>query len=319
MKLWKAVCCSFVFIIGSASAQENYPTRPIRFIVGYPPGGGVDIVARVVSDSLTKALGQQVIVENKPGANAIIAAEYVAKAAPDGYTFLVTPTSTLKIDQLLRPVRHYNPETDLKPVSGLAVTPFVLAVHPSVPVHSVKELTDLAKQQPDKLNYGTPNLGMKFASSMYLQMAGVKMYEIAYKGSSQGLVALLGNEIQVLFLDSAPIAPHVKTGKVRALAVTSPKRASAFPDLPTMREAGMPDYEWTPFMALFAPAGVPTAIINKVQGEIAKAFMRPEVKEKMASLTLDPDPMTAAELADFVSKESARITTVLKSGSIKLE
>jgi tripartite-type tricarboxylate transporter receptor subunit TctC len=319
MKLWKSVCLSLVFAMGSASAQVNYPSKPIRFVVGFPPGGGVDVVARVVAENLSKTLGQPVIVENKPGANAIIAAEHVAKSAPDGYTFLVTPTSTLKIDQLLRPVQHYNPETDLTPVSGLAVTPFVLAVNPSVPARSVKELVNLAKQKPDSLNYGSPNFGMKFASAMFLQMAGVKMYEIAYKGSSQGLMALISNEIQVLILDSAPIAPHVKSGKVRALAVTTPTRSGSFPDLPTMKEAGLPDYDWTPFMALFAPAGTPPAIINKVQGEIAKSFTTSEVKGKMAALTLDPNPMTAAELANFISKESARITTVLKSGNIKLE
>jgi tripartite-type tricarboxylate transporter receptor subunit TctC len=160
---------------------------------------------------------------------------------------------------------------------------------------------------------------MKFASAMFLQNAGIKMYEVAYKGSNQGLMALLSNEIQVIILDSAPIAPHVKAGKVRALAVTTPMRASAFPDLPTMKEAGLPDYDWTPFMALFAPAGTPPAIVNKVQAEIAKAFSRPEVKEKMAALTLDANPMTAAELGEFVRNESARITAVLKSGSIKLE
>ena len=317
--LWKSIILSTVFAMSSASAQESYPTKPIRLVVGFPPGGGVDIVARVVAEPLSKALGQPVIVENKPGANAIIAAEHVAKSAPDGYTFLVTPTSTLKIDQLVRPVRHYNPETDLIPVSGLAVTPFVLAVNPSVPAHSVKELIALAKQKPDSLNYGTPNFGMKFASAMYLQQAGVKMYEIAYKGSSQGLMALLSNEIQMLILDSAPIAAHVKSGKVRALAVTTPTRASAFPDVPTMKEAGLPDYDWTPFMAMFAPTGTSATIINKVQSEVAKAFTRPEVKEKLAGLTLDPNPMTAAELGNFVSKESARITTVVKSGNIKLE
>jgi tripartite-type tricarboxylate transporter receptor subunit TctC len=320
MKFWKTVCLSLlVAAAGGAAAQDRYPSKPVRFVVGFPPGGGVDIVARVVAEQLSKTLGQQVIVENKPGANAIIAAEHVAKSAPDGYTFLVTPTSTLKIDQLMRPVRHYNPETDLIPVSGLAVTPFVLAVNPSVPARSVKELIALAKQKPDGLIYGAPNLGMKFASGMFMQHAGVKMYEVAYKGSSQGLMALITNEIQVLILDSAPIAPHVKSGKVRALAVTTPTRASAFPDLPTMKEAGLPEYDWTPFMALFAPTGTPSAIVNQVQGEIAKAFTKREVKEKMASLTLDPDPMTAAELGNFVRNESARITSVLKSGSIKLE
>jgi tripartite-type tricarboxylate transporter receptor subunit TctC len=323
MKLLKAVCCSLVLAMSSASsavlAQDNYPSKPIRFVVGFPPGGGVDIVARVVSEQLAKALGQPVVVENKPGANAIIAAEHVAKSPADGYTFLVTPTSTLKIDQLMRPVRHYNPETDLIPVSGLAVTPFVLAVNPAVPARSVKELISLAKQKPDALNYGSPNLGMKLASGMFLNMADVKMYEVAYKGSSQGLMALLSNEIQVLILDSAPIAPHVKSGKLRALAVTTPTRAGAFPELPTMKEAGLPDYDWTPFMALFAPTGVPPAIINKVQAEIAKAFTRPEVKEKMVALTLDPNPMTAAELGEFVRRESARITAVVKSGAVKLE
>lgn len=299
-----------------AVAQQATPGTT-RIVVGFTPGGSNDIVARLLADHLARAWNQAVIVENKPGANASIASTYVAAAAPDGQTLLVTPPSSMIIEAALRP-SGFDPAKDLVPVSGLASVPYVLVVNPSLPVKNLGELIKLAKSKPGELNYGWANPGMRIAAEIFSQTTNTKLFAIGYKGAAQSVPALLGGEVQMLLLDVAPVASLIKAGKLRALAVSTPSRSAILPDVPTMRESGV-EFEWTGFMALYAPRNTTAAALEKTQRETAAVLKRPEVKEKLMGLGLEPNPMSAQQLAQYLDAETQRIQKVLKSGSFKLD
>lgn len=302
----------------SASWAQTYPSGTIKLVVGFGPGGGNDIVARILADALSKLYNQPVVVENKPGANASIAAAYVAKSAPDGLTLLVTPPTTLMIDSLWRPTQAVDPQKDLKVVSGLASTPLVLIVQKTSQINSVQDLVAVAKKKGGQLNYGWGNPGMRIATELISRAANVKMFPIGYKSAGQSVPALIGGEIDLLVIDPGPVAGLVLSGNVRALGVTTPKRSSALPDVATLREQGL-DFDWTGFIALYGPQNLPGDIQTKLHRDIAAILQRPEIAKRMAASGLDPSLMAPAELDEYLKGVGKRISSVMKTPGFSMD
>ena len=305
-------------LAGSAVAQSDYPTKPIRMIVGFPPGGGNDIMARLISAKMQEAWGQAVVVDNRPGANSNIAIELVAKAPADGYTLLFNAAGMV-INPAMYASFPVDVLRDFEPISQVGTFPFVLAVHPSVPAHSVKELIELAKSQPGKLNYSAGAAAFQIATELFKLQAGIDVHHIPYKGSVQAINAVLANDVQLTFVDSLPLIPHFKSGRLRGLAVTSPKRFSALPDIPTMLEAGMPDYAITGWAGVFAPAGTSKPIVAKLNQEIVRIVRMPDIRERLLSLGTEPVGSTSEELATIMKVQLARWKSVAKAANIQAQ
>ena len=301
---------------GPGHAQGDYPSKPIQLLVGFPPGGGNDIMARLLGAKLQEAWRQPVVVVNKPGATSIIAADFVAKAPPDGYTLLVN-ASLMTIIPAVHSSLPYDTLRDFEPVTMLADFPFVLAVHPSLKVHSVKELVGVAKSQPGKLNYGAASTAFQLTAELFKQQAGIDVNHIPYKGSAQSIKGLLANEVQLAFIDTPPMVSQINSGRLRGLAVTSRVRSSSLPELPTMIEAGVADFEIVGWFALFAPAGTPKPIVNKLYTESAKIVRMPDLREKLVNLGAAPVGNTPEELREIMKKQMNKWITVAKSANIK--
>src|ERR671914_887652 len=271
-----------------AAAQESYPSRPIRIVIGYSAGGGNDIIVRVMTPELSKGLGQPVIVENKPGAQSIIAAEMVAKAPPDGYTIFMGPSGPMTINPATYSKLPYDPVRDFAPISMICSFPLIVVVDPKLPVKSVKELIEYAKANPGKANYASSAGIFQIATEMFKQRTGTKIEMIPYKGSGESVQSVASGQVMMTIVDPAPVAGPLKSGTVRGLAVTSAKRHPSWPELPTMAEAGVPDMEVPVWTAFFAPAKTPSAIIARLQKEVARVVHTPEVKERFGQMALQP-------------------------------
>ena len=260
---------ALIAFAGSAIAQ-NWPAKPVRLIVPYPPGGSADILARAIGQKLAEGMGQQVIIDNRPGAGTAIGAEATAKAAPDGYTIMLGTVSSHAINPALTPGLKYDPVKDFAPVSLVASIPFALIVHPSLPAHSVKELIALAKTKPGALNFSSAGTGTSnhLAGELFKSMTGTFMVHIPYKGSAPALNDLIAGQVQLMFDLVLTTAPHVKSGAVRAIAVTGSERSSALPGVPTVAESGVPGYEVSAWFGFFAPAGTPATIVNALNAEM---------------------------------------------------
>jgi len=321
MKRWK--CISLVFLmclLGAGSAiGQAYPSKPVRVVVAFPPGGTNDILARLIGQRWSEAWGQPVIVENRPGANTIIGAEIVVKAPPDGYTLLVGASSTYTVNPAIYRKLPYDPVRDLAPVTIFGSIPLVIAVHPSVPANSVRELIALAKSRPGQLNYGTPSVTFQVVIEMFAQMASVQFNRIPYKGSVPTLTGLIAGDVQFVFLDAPPIIPHLRSGKLKALAVTSHERFAAVPDLPTVGESGLPGYEVVFWTGLFAPAGTPREIIARLQQETVRVLQLPATRERLASLAIVPGGIPTAQFVEQLRVEAARYATVAKKLNIQTD
>lgn len=302
---------------GPGHAQGDYPSKPIQLLVGFPPGGGNDIMARLLAVKLQEAWKQPVVVVNKPGATSIIAAEFVAKAPADGYTLLVN-ASLMTIIPAVHSSLPYDTLRDFEPVTMLADFPFVLAVHPSLKVHSVKELIGVAKSQPGKLNYGAASTAFQLTAELFKQQAGIDVNHIPYKGSAQSIKGLLANEVQLAFIDTPPMVSQINSGRLRGLAVTSRVRSSSLPELPTMIEAGVADFEIVGWFALFAPAGTPPPIVNKLYTESAKIVRMPDLRDKLINLGAAPVGNTPEELREIMKKQMNKWIGVAKSANIKV-
>lgn len=302
-----------------AAGQTNYPAKPVKLVVGFPPGGGNDIIARLVGAKLQDAWGQPVLVDNKPGANAIIATELVAKSAPDGYTLLVGASGAMTFNPGLYAKLPYDPQRDFTPITTLGSFPLILAVNPGLPAKSVKELISLAKAQSGQLNYAAGSTPFQLAAELFRLQAGVRINHIPYKGSAAMVNAAMSNEVQLIFVDSGPAVPQVRAGRLRALAVTSRARAPALPDVPTMIEAGMPDYEVVLWTSLFAPAGTPRPVVKAIHGEVVKVLQLADVRERMAGIGVDPVGNTPEQLAAIVKADLEKWTAVAKSAGVKVE
>jgi tripartite-type tricarboxylate transporter receptor subunit TctC len=298
---------------------QAFPSKPVRLVVGFPPGGANDILARLVGARLQEAWGQSVVVDNKPGANAIIGTEIVAKAAPDGYTLLIGASGAMTFNPGLYDKLPYDPLKDFAPVTMLGSFPLVLGVNPTVPAQSVKELIALAKASPGKLNYGAGSTPFQLAAELFKQQAEVRIEHIPYKGSVAMVTAVVANDVQLAFMDAPPSMGPIKSGKLRALAVTSRTRAPSLPEVPTMIEAGMGNYEVVLWTSLFAPAATPKPVIDAIHAQTVKALQHPEVRERMAGLGIQPVGNTPAELGAILKADLEKWTAVAKSAGVKAE
>ncbi len=304
----------------AASGQTPYPSRPVRFIVPSAAGGGTDIIARAIAQKLSESLGQQFIVDNRPGAGQMIGIELAAKSPADGHT-IVMAASTLAINSVMYKKVSYDPVRDFAPITQAASLPNVLVVHPSLPVKSVAELIAYAKQRPGQLNFASAGIGTSPQMSVELlkSMAGIDMVHIPYKGTSPGVVDLLAGQVTVMTPNVLTALPHIKAGKLRALAVTSAKRSEALPDTPTIAEAGLPGYDSTQWYGVLAPAGTPHEIVTRLHAEIVRALRLPDLRERLAADGAEAVGSTPEEFAAFIQSEIEKWTAVAKSAGIRPE
>ena len=304
-----------------AGAQATYPTKPIRIVVPFPAGGTTDILARAVAQRLSDTLGQPAVVDNRPGAGGNIGAELVAKASPDGHTLLMGTVGTHAINASLYSKMPYDHVRDFAPIILVAGVPNVLVVHPSVPVNSVQELIAYAKANSGKLNFASSGSGtsIHLAGELFKTMAGVQMAHVPYKGSAPAVTDLLGGQVQLMF-DNLPSAlPHIKAGKLKALAVTSATRAAALPDVPTIAESGLAGFDATSWFGLLAPAGTPQPIIAKLNSEVAKWLASAEAKEKMAGLGANAAGHSTDEFVRHIAAETSKWAKVVKESGAKVD
>jgi tripartite-type tricarboxylate transporter receptor subunit TctC len=315
MKIFAGIALALV--VGTAAAQDSYPSKPIRIVVGYSAGGGNDIIVRVMQPELAKGLGQPIIVENKPGAQSIIAAELVAKAPADGYTILMGPSGPMTINPATYSKLPYSPTRDFAPISMICQFPLIVVVDPKLPVRSVKELVEYAKANPGKSNYASSAGIFQIATEMFKQRTGTQIEMIPYKGSGESIQAVAAGQVMMTIVDPAPASGPLKSGTVRGLAVTSPKRHPSWPELPTMAEAGIRDMEVPVWTAFFAPAKTPPVIVARLQKEIARVVHTPEVRERFAQMGLDPVGSSSEELGKVVARDIEKWTAVAKAGNIK--
>jgi tripartite-type tricarboxylate transporter receptor subunit TctC len=311
----------FVAMCAAAASAlaQSYPSKPIRLVVGFPPGGGNDIIARMVGAKMQESWGQPVVIDNKPGANSIIATEFVAKSASDGYTLLVNATGGMSMNPVLYTTLPYDPLKDFVPISMVGSFPLVLAVNPSVPARSVQELVAYAKANPGKLNYSAGSTAFQVATEMFKQMTGIDVRHIPYKGSAASITAVIAGDVQMTIVDTPPLVPQIKGGRVRALAVTSAKRAGAMPDLPTIAESGVPGYEMVLWIGVFAPAGTPREIADKLNAEVVRIVNLPDIREKLDGMGVDPLGNSSEQVAEWIRREIARFGPVAKAAGIKAD
>ena len=304
----------------STSSGQAYPVKPVRVLVGFPPGAGVDIMTRLVVPRLADALGQQFVVDNRPGAAGNIAAEVAAKTAPDGYS-LLSASAPIVMSQTLYRKLSFNLERDFEPVGMMASAPFILVVHPSLPARSVKEFVALAKARPGQLAFAstgsgsTPHLSME----MLKAQAGINLVHVPYKGTPQAVVDLLSGQVQAMFANTLSVLPQVKAGRLRALAISSARRSAAAPEVPTVAESGMPGYESGTWFGLFAPAGTAREIVIRLNGEIVRIMASADMKAKLLDQGADPVTGTPDQFRAFVKTELAKWAKVVKTVGIKLE
>ena len=317
--LRRLACVALVLLPASPALAQAWPNKPIRIVVGFPPGGGNDIIARLAGAKLQEAWGQSVVIENRPGANSIIASEFVAKAAPDGYTLLVNATGGMTVNPSLYPKLSYDPIKDFVPISIIGSFPMVLAVHPSVPASNVQELVAFARANPGKLNYSSGSTSFQLATELLKQMTGISMNHVPYKGSAASANAVLANDVQVTIIDAPPVLPQIRGGRLRGLAVTSAKRVSAAPELPTIAESGVPGYDMSLWIALFAPAGTPNDVAAKLVAETMRLSQLPDVREKLLGLGVEPVGSTQEQLAATIRAEIPRFASVIKASGMKAD
>jgi tripartite-type tricarboxylate transporter receptor subunit TctC len=295
---------------------QDYPSKPIRIIIGYSAGGGNDIIVRVMTPEMSKSLGQPVIVENKPGAQSIIAAEYSAKQPADGYTIFMGPSGPMTINPATYSKLPYDPQKDFVPVSMISTFPLIAVVSASGP-KTMKELVDYAKANPGKVNYSSSAGIFQISTELFKQRTGTDFVMIPYKGSGESVQAVIGGQVTITLVDPPPASGPIKAGTVRALAVTAAKRHPGFPDVPTMAEAGVPDMEVPVWTAFFVPAKTPSAIVSRLQKEVARVVHTPEVRERFTGMGIEPVGGTSDELGRQVASDIAKWKAVAKAANIK--
>lgn len=315
---------SMIVVIGLAwpvigAELERYPTKPIRIVVPFTPGGSNDLLGRVLAQKLNEAWGQPVIIDNRPGAGSTIGIELVVRAAPDGYTLLTTSGGIAINVSLYR--LPFNPVTDLAPVTLLAQMPYLLAVHPSVPAKSTRDLINLAKAQPGKLIFSSSGAGTSshLTMEMFKSLAKIDLLHVPYKGGGPAVNALAGGEVQMTFNVITGTLPQARAGKIRALAVSSARRVEVAPELPTVAESGLPGFEVIAWYNMFAPAGTPRSIVNRINAEVNRLLQQPEVRERFLALGVAPLTGKPEALGDYLKFEVARWGKVIKEAGIKLE
>lgn len=318
-----AVALGAWLLATSGAAQEDpakgFPAKPLRIIVGYSTGGGNDIVARLISVKITEGLGQPVIVENKPGAQSIIAAEYVAKASADGYTLLMGPSGPMTMNPATYSRLPYSPLRDFAPITMIGSFPLILVANPALPVRSVKELVEYAKQHQNKVYYASSAAPFQLATELFNQRTGTAFAHVPYKGSGDSVKAVMSGEVTITITDPPPVAGPLKGGQVRPLAITTAARHPGWPEIPTMAEAGLQDMEITIWMGLFAPAATPPGIVRKLYEEVARVVRLPDIRERLSGLGIDPSGMPSEQLGRVVAADIARWTAVAKAANIRAD
>ena len=305
----------------AAAAADAYPAKPVRFVVAFPPGGGTDIIARSIAQKLAERIAQQVVVDNRPGAGGNIGTDMVAKSAPDGYTLLMGSAGPLAINASLFGKMPFDPIKDLAPVTLAASTPNVLLVHPALRAATLKELIALAKARPGEINFASSGHGTPahLAGELFNLMAGVEMVHVPYKGAAPALADLLGGQVQIMFSTMPPALPHVRDGKLRALAVTSAKRSPAAPELPTVDETALPGFEANTWHGVVVPAGTPGAIVARLNREIVAILHLPDVVERFSSQGAEALGSTPEEFAAYIKSETLKWAKVVRDSGAKAE
>jgi tripartite-type tricarboxylate transporter receptor subunit TctC len=316
----KAIAIALILGTAISASAQTYPVKPVRVIVPFPPGGGTDIVARAVAQKLGDALEQTFVVDNRSGAGGTIGSEAAAKAAPDGYTLGIATSSTHGVAPSLYTKLGYDPVKDFAPVTLVATTPFVLAVHPALPVRSIKELIALAKAQPGKLNYASAGNGSSnhLTVEMFDMMTKVKMTHVPYKGSGPALIDLMGGQVDLMINDMSSLLNFVNTGKLRAVAVTSSKRNASLPNVPTIAES-LPGYEAEAWYGVLAPARTSPAIVSKLYEEIVKAMRNTDLRERLKSQGLDGVANTPQEFLAYMQRDIAKWAQVVKASGARID
>jgi tripartite-type tricarboxylate transporter receptor subunit TctC len=306
---------------GIACAQSDYPNKPVRMVVGFAAGGISDVLGRAIVIPVSKQLGQQVIVENKPGAGTTIAGDFIVKSAPDGYNIWLQDITTHAINNTLYPKLPYDSMKDFTFVAMVASTPLMLVVHPSTPAASVRELVALLKSNPGKYSYGSSGNGtiVHLSAEMLKSVTGVEVLHVPYKGSNPATQAILGGEVTFVFSTMPPAISNAKAGKLRALAVTTPRRVAAAPEVPTMMEAGVPNFEIVLYSGILAPKGMDRAVVRRLNAEFAKAVRSPEMKQVWQNIGADPIVMTPEEFEAATAREIAKLAPIVKASGAKLE
>ncbi len=309
-----------VVLAGTAAAQ-NYPVKAVRLVVPQPPGGGNDTIARMISTRLSITLKQQFAVDNRAGAGGLIGADIAAHSPPDGYTLLLGNVATMAIIPTVQKKVPYDPLKDFTPISLIASAPLLVVVHPSVPVNSVKQLIALARAKPGQLNYASNGVGSSthLATEMFKMMTKTDLVHVPYKGLGPATTDLLSGQVQLMFSSAVAMMPHVQAGRLRAIAITSAKRSPAVPNIPTVAEAGVPDYESGSWYGILAPAGTPREIIELLGREIAAAVRAPDIVEKLNAEAVIAIGSTPAEFAAHIQKEYTRIGNVIRSSGAKFD
>jgi tripartite-type tricarboxylate transporter receptor subunit TctC len=304
----------------AVSADTIYPTRPIRVIIGFPPGGGVDTVARLLCPKLTEALAQNCIIDNRPGAGGNVSTELAARSTPDGHTALIVLSTQLTVNPALYKL-SVAIQKDLQPVSLLNSAEHILVIHPSVPAKSLREFVEVAKQKPGALNYASAGIGssLHMAAELLKKRAGIAMTHVAYKGAGPAVAALLASEVQVLTGTVVSTVAHIRTNRLRALAVTGSQRSRTLPELPTVAESGYPGFDADAWYALMVPAGTPTAVVERLRAEVHKALGSPDVQTAMARQGLNPQPSSPAQLAKRIQLETELWAGIVKDAGIRAE
>ena len=318
MRLITALIVALAALAANLAQAQTWPSKPIRLVVGYSPGGGNDIMARVVAAKLQDRLGQPIVVENKAGAQSIIAAEFVAKAAPDGYTLLVAPSGPMTINPAIYARLPYSPREDFAPVSLIAEFPLLLAVNAQLPVKSVKELVDYARTRPNDANYASSAAPFQLAAELFNQKTGSKFVHVPFRGSGDAVAAVAAGTVIMTISDAGPVSAGLQGGTVRALAVTSAAPHPAFAGVPTMAEADIPDMVITLWTGIVAPAGTPDDIIRRLQAEIAEVMRLPDVRERFAKLGIDAVSSTPGAYARRIAEDIERWTATARAADIKM-
>lgn len=314
--------CAMLMLQSNPAPAQDYPSRPIRIIVPFPPGAGTDIVGRAVAQALSEAWRQPIVVDNRPGAGGTIAGELVARAAPDGYTLMLGNVSTLAIAPALNSKLSYGPLRDFAPITLITRSENVLVVHPSVPARSVKDLVAYAKAHPRKLNYGSSGNGTTshLGGAMFAAMTGTDMMHVPYKGSAPMLTDLLAGQLQLSFSSVPTALPHIQSGRLRALAVTLLARSSVLPDLPTVQEAaGLKGFEISLWQGIVAPAATPRAIVSKLHQQISSSLKTPDLRSKLSAQALETVGNTPSEFAAYIRQEIEKWTQVVRTSNARMD
>ena len=317
---WLNSCLAVLLLLPLGAAAQAYPNRPVRIISPFAAGGSNDVVARAIAPRLAAALGQQFIVENRPGAGGAIGTELGAKSPPDGYTLTMVSNATLAIIPALRQV-PYDPVKDLAPVGLIGLSPYIVLVHPSLPVASIRQLVALAASRPEQVEFGSGGIGTPghLAGAMLNTMTGIRMVHVPYRAGNLALIDLLGGNISVTFSTTITSTQLIRTGKVRALAATSSKRIPAFPDLPTVAESGVPGYEFTLWLGLAAPAGTPDAALQQLSAALTRLLLGKDVQEHLAAQSVDTLASTPQELAEKIRRDMIVYAKLVRDSGARAE